>query len=865
MPVLTVLSTLILYPLQLFLELVFAISCRLLSSEGLAVICVSLAVNLLMLPVYNKADSLRDRVLAKQQAMQRGVSHIKQTFSGDERFLMLSEYYAQNRYSPLYSLLPSLSILLQLPFFMAAYSYLAHLPSLHNKGFLFITDLGRPDALIPLPFFSLNLLPIAMTLINCISGAVYTRGHSVREKVQVYLLAGIFLVLLYDAPSGLVLYWTCNNIFSLLKNIWAGRTRTSAPAPRGGIRGQTGIFVCSCLLLCLLHGLALPTALLASSVAEFSAVMEYANPLRYALITFLQAAGLFVFWPLCLYFLFGGHTRPLARLQGCLSLAAAVLACCSLVNAYAFPGNYGDVSASLEFLNEVDFKSVSLFSFGNLLVLAAVVLALVLLFRKGRSSFFMRGLQVLLLALAAFSLWNAVRIQRAYTAYRPSVDRNRVERVEPIFTLSRNHPNVIIIMLDRAQSQYLSEIFREAPELKDSFSGFTAYENTVSFNAHTLAGLPPIFGGYEYTPTEMNRRSEETLAEKNNQAQLLLPLVLQNALAFTSVIADPQYGNYSLYCDSSFIDPYAPALRGCQTKEVYSPFWYREKNSGGLSDPRTDSLKRNILFFSFFRSFPVCLRKAVYKGGEYWSTSAFSDMKEFIDSYAVLDYMKELTSISETDSGCYMSLVNEITHCSQFLQAPDYIPVDEVTDRGTSIYRDWDAYAPQMAAFKKLAAWFDWLRAEGVYDNTRIILVSDHGCRGIEAELEQDRALDRRIGGGDYWGRGHFHPLLMFKDFGDGTAFVQDRETFMTNADVPALLLDGLVAQPVNPFTGKPIPTDTRPLKADGVIISASDAHRPADNGSCRYSIRDNEWWLVRDSVFKASSWTQIEPPEGTK
>ncbi|MBP5465229.1 MAG: membrane protein insertase YidC [Treponema sp.] len=890
MPVLEILSTLILYPLQLFLELVFAVSCRLLSSEGLAVVCVSLAVNLLMLPVYNKADSLRDRVLAKQQAMQRGVSHIKKTFSGDERFLMLSEYYAQNRYSPLYSLLSSLSILLQLPFFMAAYSYLAHLPSLHNKGFLFITDLGARDAILTFPHAALNLLPIVMTVVNCISGALYTRGHSVREKVQVYLLAGIFLVLLYNAPSGLVLYWTCNNLFSLFKNIWSARKIASArktalvqkPASAqksvrrrapllphgwsgalfsGESRKMTGIFAWSCLLLCLLHGLALPTALLASSTAEFSAVMEYANPIRYALITFLQAAGLFVLWPLCLYFLFGGHTR----IQGCLSFASAALACCSLVNAYAFPGNYGDISASLCFLNEVDFRIVSVFSLGNLLVLAAVVLAVFFLCRQGREHVFLWGLRVLLLALVSFSLWNGIRIQRAYTAYRPSVDRSRVERVEPIFTLSRNHPNVVLIMLDRAQSQYLSELFREAPELKDAFSGFTAYENTVSFNAHTLAGMPPIFGGYEYSPVEINRRPEETLAEKNNQAQLLLPLVLQNALGFSSVIADPQYGNYSLYCDTSFIDPYAPAIRGCQTKEVYSPFWYRDNNSGGLSDPRTDSLKRNILFFSFFRSFPVCMRKAVYKGGEYWSTSSFSTMKEFIDSYAVLDYMQELTAVSDTDSGCYMSLVNESTHCSQFLQAPDYIPVDEVTDRGTSLYRDWDAYAPQMAAFKKLAAWFDYLRTEGVYANTRIIIVSDHGCRGIEAELEADRALDRRIGGGDYWGRGHYHPLLMFKDFGDGTPFVQDRETFMTNGDVPSLLLNGLVEQPVNPFTGKPIPTDTRPLKADGVIISASDAHRPADNGSCRYSIRDGEWWLVRDSVFKASSWTQIEAPEGTK
>jgi membrane protein insertase Oxa1/YidC/SpoIIIJ len=32
-------------------------------------------------------------------------------------------------------------------------------------------------------------------------------------------MALIFLVLLYNSPSGLVLYWTCNNIFSLGKNL----------------------------------------------------------------------------------------------------------------------------------------------------------------------------------------------------------------------------------------------------------------------------------------------------------------------------------------------------------------------------------------------------------------------------------------------------------------------------------------------------------------------------------------------------------------------------------------------------------------------------------------------------------------------
>ena len=59
-----------------------------------------------------------------------------------------------------------------------------------------------------------------MTAINCISGAIYTKGLPLKDKLQVYLLALLFVVLLYNSPSGLVIYWTMNNIFSLVKNIF---------------------------------------------------------------------------------------------------------------------------------------------------------------------------------------------------------------------------------------------------------------------------------------------------------------------------------------------------------------------------------------------------------------------------------------------------------------------------------------------------------------------------------------------------------------------------------------------------------------------------------------------------------------------
>ena len=59
-----------------------------------------------------------------------------------------------------------------------------------------------------------------MTLINIIAGAIYTKGFKAKDKIQIYGMALLFLVVLYNSPSGLVVYWTMNNVFSLVKNIF---------------------------------------------------------------------------------------------------------------------------------------------------------------------------------------------------------------------------------------------------------------------------------------------------------------------------------------------------------------------------------------------------------------------------------------------------------------------------------------------------------------------------------------------------------------------------------------------------------------------------------------------------------------------
>ena len=217
---LSILYDIIIQPLVYLIELVFSLGYRITDSAGMAVIGVSLVVNLLCLPLYRMADAAQDAEREKQAGMKTWIDHINAHFSGDERVMMTQAYYRLQHYHPARALISSLSLLLQIPFFIAAYSYLSNLSMLRGVSFLFLPNLGAPDALITIGGFSVNVMPVLMTALNCVSTAVYTRGLPFRDKLQAYGLAAVFLVLLYDSPSGLVFYWTCNQLFSLGKNIF---------------------------------------------------------------------------------------------------------------------------------------------------------------------------------------------------------------------------------------------------------------------------------------------------------------------------------------------------------------------------------------------------------------------------------------------------------------------------------------------------------------------------------------------------------------------------------------------------------------------------------------------------------------------
>ncbi|MDR2343229.1 MAG: YidC/Oxa1 family membrane protein insertase, partial [Spirochaetaceae bacterium] len=220
-----ILYNIIIYPLVQIIEFVFMFAQKIFKETGVSVIAVSGAVSVLCLPLYNVAEKWRRVEREEEKKLKPKVDKIKAVFSGDEQYMILSAYYRQSHYHPAYAMRNTFSLLIQIPFFIAAYSYLSHLEVLKGARFLFIGDLGTPDVLLKIGGVGgINLLPVLMTLINIVSGAVYTKGFPTRDKVQLYGMAAVFLVLLYNSPAGLTLYWTCNNVFSLAKNILYDKT-----------------------------------------------------------------------------------------------------------------------------------------------------------------------------------------------------------------------------------------------------------------------------------------------------------------------------------------------------------------------------------------------------------------------------------------------------------------------------------------------------------------------------------------------------------------------------------------------------------------------------------------------------------------
>jgi len=901
-------------PLELLFELIFSLVYRHLDNAGPSIIILSLAVNFLVLPLYRRADTMQKEERDLEKKLDPWVSHIKATFTSDERYMMLQTFYRQNNYKPSYVLRSALPLLLQIPFFTAAYNFLSGLMLLQNTPFGPIRNLGAPDALLTVGGITLNVLPILMTIINFISSAVYMRGFPFKNKLLPYGMAVAFLILLYNAPAGLAFYWMLNNLFSLVKNIVykikisSRRLRISCivassaglallnaamilrPADPVRIKlfitagililialihfiweqkyklpfftdnhPNKWLFILGSILLTILTGILIPSEVLKSAAGDFININTYYSPLWYVLSSLLLAAGTFIVW--------GGIFYHLAVPFGkkVIGLGISCLAICSVVNYMFFGTERGVLSSFLEY-ETVPTDTVQQYLI-NIIVLIELILVVLFVWNK-KNRLLNGAMLAFCLAAGIMSVINVAGIGKQLPYYFIQA-KDTLENV-PEINLSKNGKNVVILMMDRAIGYYVPFIMQEKPDVRAQFEGFTFYSNTLSYANKTNGGIPSIYGGYEYTPAMLNKRNTVLLADKHNEALLMMPQMFHEA-GYDVTVIDPSYAGYRNISDLTIYDayPYVHAyhLQGrFTTKEIY--------------EAEIKTRERIFFCFSLYKTAPLFIQPMLYTGGLYNDPDAIAGKAGLASATQKLDglykasgiggvynervasliHISDFTIINDTDNNTYTTLDNMTTHSPQLLQMPDYTiepkvdntpfesnPITRQSLLGETIIMGTSNqvkhYHVNMSAFMQLGKWMDYLRDNDVYDNTRIIIVSDHG---------RDQGYDKFMFGTEFYEDAlFFNPILLVKDFDSNQEFSIDSQ-FMTNADVPLLAMNGIIDNPVNPATGNPV---TDEIKHEPVheVERIKEFRVNVNNGT---TYIPTQWYgLHGDNIFDIDQW----------
>ena len=213
------LYTLVIRPFEFLIGSLFQWLAAMTGNYGISLILLSIVVSTLLIPFAHFAEKLQQKERDIQQRMKPKMEEYKSVFKGYELHLYISNLYRFHHYHPIYALRGLLGLLIQLPLFIGAYSYLTEYAGINGVSFLFLQDLGAPDNLIQIGSMRISILPFVMTVVNVLSGYVYGKEMSKSENISIVAIALFFLVILYNAPSGLLLYWTCNNLFNLGKNL----------------------------------------------------------------------------------------------------------------------------------------------------------------------------------------------------------------------------------------------------------------------------------------------------------------------------------------------------------------------------------------------------------------------------------------------------------------------------------------------------------------------------------------------------------------------------------------------------------------------------------------------------------------------
>ena len=183
-------------------------------SWGWSIIIMTICIKGVFWPLTAQASKSQKRMAKIQGPM----AELKEKYADNPQKMQQEtlKLFREHRVNPVAGCLP---LFIQMPIFLGLFYMLRTASELRHEPFLWVQDLSMPDTMFEIAGFPINILPIIMGVTMFLQMSmmpVSPTADPMQQKIFKFL-PFVFLIFLYNFSSGLVLYWTMQNILTIIQ------------------------------------------------------------------------------------------------------------------------------------------------------------------------------------------------------------------------------------------------------------------------------------------------------------------------------------------------------------------------------------------------------------------------------------------------------------------------------------------------------------------------------------------------------------------------------------------------------------------------------------------------------------------------
>jgi YidC/Oxa1 family membrane protein insertase len=192
---------------------------------GLAILALTTIIKLTLWPIQNKAN----RSMRQMAALSPKIQELRDKYKDDPTRMNqeVMKLYKQYGINPVGGCLP---MMIQIPIFFGLFKMLGQAVELRNAKFLWVKDLSQPDTLFVIPGLGwipilgipglglpINIIPLCMAATQVWLMAMTPKTGDPTQRRLAMFMPIVFLLFCYNFAAALALYYTAQNLFSILQ------------------------------------------------------------------------------------------------------------------------------------------------------------------------------------------------------------------------------------------------------------------------------------------------------------------------------------------------------------------------------------------------------------------------------------------------------------------------------------------------------------------------------------------------------------------------------------------------------------------------------------------------------------------------